>query len=338
MPLVATSIGAEGIDVVPERDLLIADTPEQFAAQISRVFTESGLRAETRDERPPPGRNRLFVGFHRAKAGDTVRSATEMNAASAPRMSIVVGTLNRGEVLGRSLDSLLAQDFPKDRYEIIVVDNGCTDGTEALVRARMATADNLRYVKEPKLGLSNARNKGIAESRFELVGFFDDDATAQARLAHAAHHYFCQRSRSPVPPAGPSSSAGPPRARTGCRRPAKATSATAITVRSASSSSFPSIPYGSNMVIRKEHLLAINGFSDKVGPKGGNMMSAGEQDLFSRLYKIPIRVMYEPAAPGRTLGAGRTRQPLMGAQALVQTRPVEHADDQQRRSLTTQAC
>jgi glycosyltransferase involved in cell wall biosynthesis len=44
MPLVATSIGAEGIDVVPERDLLIADTPEQFAAQISRLFTESELR------------------------------------------------------------------------------------------------------------------------------------------------------------------------------------------------------------------------------------------------------------------------------------------------------
>jgi len=84
-----------------------------------------------------------------------------MNAASAPRMSIVVGTLNRGEVLGRSIDSLLAQDFPKDRYEVIVVDNGCTDGTEALVRSRMATANNLHYVKEPKLGLSNARNKGM---------------------------------------------------------------------------------------------------------------------------------------------------------------------------------
>jgi hypothetical protein len=60
---------------------------------------------------------------------------------------------------------------------------------------------------------------------------------------------------------------------------------------------FPQYPYGSNMVIRKEHLLAINGFSDKVGPKGGNMMSAGEQDLFSRLYKLPIRVMYDPKAP-----------------------------------------
>jgi polysaccharide biosynthesis protein PslH len=44
MPLVATSIGAEGIDVVPERDLLIADTPEQFAHQISRIFTDDALR------------------------------------------------------------------------------------------------------------------------------------------------------------------------------------------------------------------------------------------------------------------------------------------------------
>jgi glycosyltransferase involved in cell wall biosynthesis len=44
MPLVATSIGAEGIDVVPERDLLIADTPEQFANQISRIFTDDALR------------------------------------------------------------------------------------------------------------------------------------------------------------------------------------------------------------------------------------------------------------------------------------------------------
>jgi len=44
MPLVATSIGAEGIDVVADRDLLIADTPAQFAEQISRLFTDEVLR------------------------------------------------------------------------------------------------------------------------------------------------------------------------------------------------------------------------------------------------------------------------------------------------------
>jgi glycosyltransferase involved in cell wall biosynthesis len=45
MPLVSTSIGCEGIDVVPERDVLIGDTPEAFAAQIGRVFDDAGLRA-----------------------------------------------------------------------------------------------------------------------------------------------------------------------------------------------------------------------------------------------------------------------------------------------------
>ena len=58
-----------------------------------------------------------------------------MNAMSAPRISVVIGTLNRGEALGVSLESLAAQDLPADRFEVIVVDNGCTDGTEALVRA-----------------------------------------------------------------------------------------------------------------------------------------------------------------------------------------------------------
>jgi polysaccharide biosynthesis protein PslH len=44
MPLVATSIGAEGIEVVPERDLLIADTPQDFVQQISRLFDQPELR------------------------------------------------------------------------------------------------------------------------------------------------------------------------------------------------------------------------------------------------------------------------------------------------------
>jgi glycosyltransferase involved in cell wall biosynthesis len=219
-----------------------------------------------------------------------------MNPAIAPRMSIVVGTLNRGEVLGRSLDSLLAQDFPRDRYEIIVVDNGCTDGTEALVRKRMATAENLRYVKEPKLGLSNARNKGIAESRFELVGFFDDDATAQRDWLTRLTTIFANEPG--IGAAGGPIFVGWPTTRPEWMPPScEGYFGHCYYGDQRIELQFPRYPYGSNMVIRKEHLLAINGFSDKVGPKGGNMMSAGEQDLFSRLYKIPIRVMYDPAAP-----------------------------------------
>ncbi len=44
-PLIATTIGCEGLDVVPDRDVLIGDTPEAFAAQIGRVFEDATLRA-----------------------------------------------------------------------------------------------------------------------------------------------------------------------------------------------------------------------------------------------------------------------------------------------------
>jgi glycosyltransferase involved in cell wall biosynthesis len=44
-PLIATSIGCEGLEVVPDRDVLIGDTPEAFAAQIGRVFDDAALRA-----------------------------------------------------------------------------------------------------------------------------------------------------------------------------------------------------------------------------------------------------------------------------------------------------
>jgi glucosyl-dolichyl phosphate glucuronosyltransferase len=219
-----------------------------------------------------------------------------MNATPAPRISVVIGTLNRGEALGVSLDSLAAQDLPRDRFEVIVVDNGCTDGTEALVRAKMAQMPNLRLVKEPKLGLSNARNKGIAESRYELVAFFDDDATAEKNWLTLLTNVFAED-----PAAG--AAGGPIYVGWPTTRPVWMPKSCegyfghCYYGEERTLLEFPKYPYGSNMVIRKEHLLAINGFNDKVGPKGGNMMSAGEQDLFSRLARIPVKVVYEPKAP-----------------------------------------
>ncbi len=44
MPIVTTTVGLEGIDAVPERDVLVADTPEEFVAQVGRVFDDGALR------------------------------------------------------------------------------------------------------------------------------------------------------------------------------------------------------------------------------------------------------------------------------------------------------
>jgi glycosyltransferase involved in cell wall biosynthesis len=96
----------------------------------------------------------------------------------------VVPTWNRVSYLAACLESLLVQDYPQERYEIIVVDDGSKDKTESVVRAmqqRVAT-HRLRYVRQEHQGLNAARNAGIASARGQLIGFIDDDEIAPASL------------------------------------------------------------------------------------------------------------------------------------------------------------
>ena len=85
--------------------------------------------------------------------------------------SIIICSHNRAADLADNLPKVQALDYPLDRYEIIVIDNASSDGTAAV-----AAAAGVRCVREERLGLSHARNRGIAESRGELIGFIDDDA------------------------------------------------------------------------------------------------------------------------------------------------------------------
>ena len=72
------------------------------------------------------------------------------------------------------LDAILATDYPPDRREILVVDNGSSDGTADQVQARP-----VRYLREARRGVSYARNRGIAESRGEILVFVDADCLVE---------------------------------------------------------------------------------------------------------------------------------------------------------------
>ena len=92
--------------------------------------------------------------------------------------SVVIVTYNRERVLERCLDCLFRQDYPKDRYEIILVDDGSTDGTEKMVRGKKPPC-RLKYFFHPeRLGQSRARNKGIREAESGIIIFIDSDAFA----------------------------------------------------------------------------------------------------------------------------------------------------------------
>ena len=76
--------------------------------------------------------------------------------------------------IAECIDAILATDYPADRREILIVDNGSTDGTAPVIQSRP-----VRYLHEPKRGVSNARNHGIAESSGEILAFVDADCIVE---------------------------------------------------------------------------------------------------------------------------------------------------------------
>jgi glycosyltransferase involved in cell wall biosynthesis len=93
----------------------------------------------------------------------------------APLVSAIICTHNRDTYLGAATDSLLKQDFPD--FEVVVVDNASNDRTRSVVEERLCDP-RLKYIYEPAIGLSVARNTGAKESRGAILAYLDDDAVA----------------------------------------------------------------------------------------------------------------------------------------------------------------
>jgi glycosyltransferase involved in cell wall biosynthesis len=93
--------------------------------------------------------------------------------------SVIVCTYKRAEFVGKALQSLFNQDYPKDKFEIVVIDNDSPDDTADVIRRLMPNSPvPISYAAEKRNGLSYARNLGIEKSSNEFVAFLDDDATA----------------------------------------------------------------------------------------------------------------------------------------------------------------
>ncbi len=92
------------------------------------------------------------------------------------QISAIICTHNRDIYLGAAIDSLLGQDFAFG-FEVVVVDNGSSDGTRQVVEERLGNP-RLKYVEEPNIGLSIARNTGAEVAGSEILAYLDDDAVA----------------------------------------------------------------------------------------------------------------------------------------------------------------
>ena len=96
------------------------------------------------------------------------------------KISAVICTYKRADFLRTAVRSVVDQTLPHDEYEIIVVDNAGETEVKDLMDQFRSGQVNLRYVIEPEVGLSRARNRGLAEARGKYIAYLDDDARADA--------------------------------------------------------------------------------------------------------------------------------------------------------------
>src|SRR5947209_10574050 len=93
-----------------------------------------------------------------------------------PSVSAIVAAYNYGRFLPRTLDSALAQDYPADRLEIVVVDDGSTDSTAAVLDEYTARyPGRIRAFRQDNAGYVAATNRALAEARGELWALLDAD-------------------------------------------------------------------------------------------------------------------------------------------------------------------
>jgi len=98
-------------------------------------------------------------------------SLADSGGNGAPRVSVVIPTWNRRELVCRAIESVLAQDCAVG--EIIVVDDGSSDGTGEALQRRFGT--RIRYRWQPNAGVSAARNHGLALARGRYLALLDSD-------------------------------------------------------------------------------------------------------------------------------------------------------------------
>jgi glycosyltransferase involved in cell wall biosynthesis len=205
-------------------------------------------------------------------------------------ISVIVCTRNRAASLRTTLESLARQTMDRQRFEVLVVDNGSTDDT-GTVLARTGL-DNLRALTEPRVGLSRARNTGVAAATGDVVAFLDDDATAatdwlEAIAASLAHDPGAVTGRvlpiweDPRPPwlsdtMLPYLSIVDWGAAGGRLRPGEWLC-------------------GTNMAIRRRTLVDVGGFPEQLGRIDGKLLSMEEVVVQRRLERRGVSVRYDPA-------------------------------------------
>ncbi len=122
-----------------------------------------------------------------------------LHLGSLPYVSVLVPAYNEGESIARTLDSLLALSYPKDKLEIVVINDGSTDSTKKIVEDRY-TKQGVVLINQKNKGKAAAMNNGIKRAKGELVACLDADSFVQKDTMKKMVGFFADSSVAAVTP------------------------------------------------------------------------------------------------------------------------------------------
>lgn len=97
-------------------------------------------------------------------------------------LTVIIPAYNVESLLGKCVESLAVQDYPKELFEIIVVDDGSTDNTLEVAQKLSDEYSNVKVIHKENGGSSSARNVGIEAARGEYIGFVDSDDFVDCKM------------------------------------------------------------------------------------------------------------------------------------------------------------
>lgn len=213
-------------------------------------------------------------------------------------ISVIVCTYNREKYIYNVLKSLADNTLPHNQYEIVLVDNNCSDNTrnecDRFVRNFPKVA--FRYIVETNQGLSYARNRGIKESSGDVLVYVDDDALVNNAYLQTYADFFEQHPD--IDAAG-----GPiiPQYETeepAWMSPIIKSLLTGYKYHGDRPKEFPQNDYpgGGNAAYRASVFEKVGLFNIELGRKGDSLVGAEEKDIFDKMITQDMRFYYLPNA------------------------------------------
>ena len=221
-------------------------------------------------------------------------------------ISVILCTYNRDKYIYNVLKSVAENDYPHDQYEIVLVNNNSTDGTENECRRFQTDYPDIRfrYFLETNQGLSYARNCGIRNAQGDLLVYVDDDATVNPEYLRTSSDFFTHHPEAVA-------AGGPILPVYETEEPEWMTHYTRQLITGKlflgnNQREFPrgAFPGGGNACYRKSVFDTVGLFNVELGRKGNSLIGAEEKDLFDKMtthgmhfYYLPNAILYHIIPP-----------------------------------------